>query len=1402
LRLDRGTVTTTNFETMSGDEIAMAVKGGKIDGFDFETCYDANDRRSVDIICDCCRGVGHVRRQCPSPKQYRSFGYVIKLLELARSRSEQRSKQSRDLAGGKRPPPRGQRLPLRNQPSSFQSAPRGANSAHEVGPREKEKVRGDATRAATERASKTIEADCEFRSMPISLGDYFEDEDFTHSVRLVEEDSVLKVETVESGLRVEEAAVADSTKWSVGVSLLFVLLNLREATKCFLVGSVVFAAAALTGWVIGQMRQVEVHAVNLSNGPIFMTNESEQVLRICVDSGATSGCISSARINLIKITNTSPRAKVKVASGSILPVVAIGDLTLTNLSGFLLESDGSQTPTITQGTWHNMLVVEGLDPDTVLVSVRQMRDLDGIFTYFNSDNEAGISDCLKFPDGVYVPFSNDRFELVGTAPDQRGNHQCLHLNQGGRPAIHIHAALCHPGIQRTKTSNVYIDGHKVMPLPDGLICKGCTLGGLKNILRTGSSQRREMKNTKDHVTFYGQVIYSDTCTSFPRSFPHGFTGMVNFCDAYSGERDFYFVVRPHDPEEVASALKDFHRKNKHKLKEGKIWTWKTDNGGEFRGEAIDGPSGISRELVTKREFSIANTKNCNPEAERAWGVIQRGIRTCHAHAEAPHCLWPWAAAQCSLVYHHLASAVHSPPRSPRDFLNPNLPPADISWARTLFCDVLVALPERDVYNKVCHRTTMGTHLGYDERRRGHFVYCPKERRLGTYKVLKWLEDKFTSCKSVSSDTPVEYHSVDDLQTGPTTASLLPKFIRKGNDNNTLHALSKSVSDTMGSLLIGMPVYAHQHKVIWDGQDQLVWTTEQTPPEMVYAVQGSTSKDTRFPTSVQEATKTPYWPLVKEALEEEIRGKFLDNKAWEVVPRPTDRKVVKSKWVLRFYQDQDGSISRVKARLVACGYSQVEGIDYTEVFAATLSAPNFRIFCCVISALDWNTDQLDAVKAFTQSEVDAEIYVEMPEGFAVEGHVLKLNKALEGIKQGAYLWFKRNSAALISVGFVASLTEPNLYIHSEHPIIIAVFVDDVIVGYDQTATEAYLGIKEKYSQLINIGSKDVNEVHRFIGVDIARDRGKRTISLCQSKYIGELGVRFQGRAVESYSPTGPLRKSVDEFDKLSEGTDSEEKVDVKDYMQLVGSILWVANMTRPDIAYYCSRLAMYCKNPTKRHEYYALCVVGYLLKTKDMSITYGGKLRVPLGMDELPEGYMESLGLHTYHDSSWGRDIQPFGGYVIMLNSGAVHWGARKVRTIPDSTAEAETAVASRASKDTVAVRMVLGDLRIGIQGPTPMLGDCRATRDIIVKPGSTQRTKYFERATLLVKRLFMTRIVVPILIRTDDMVADIFTKALPRDKLAKCRTYMLNEDRNSSSMGALSAKARKIWKHLRSVGLE
>ena len=113
--------------------------------------------------------------------------------------------------------------------------------------------------------------------------------------------------------------------------------------------------------------------------------------------------------------------------------------------------------------------------------------------------------------------------------------------------------------------------------------------------------------------------------------------------------------------------------------------------------------------------------------------------------------------------------------------------------------------------------------------------------------------------------------------------------------------------------------------------------------------------------------------------------------------------------------------------------------------------------------------------------------------------------------------------------------------------------------------------------------------------------------------------------------------------------------------------------------------------------------------------------------------------------------------------GAIAWGSRKLRIVPDIAAEAETAVASRAAKGTVAVSMILEDLRGGVYGPTTLIIDCKATKDIITKPGSTQSTRYFERSTMMVKRLFAMHVITPMLIGTDDIIADIFTKALHRD---------------------------------------
>lgn len=168
-----------------------------------------------------------------------------------------------------------------------------------------------------------------------------------------------------------------------------------------------------------------------------------------------------------------------------------------------------------------------------------MRDDDNILTYFNSDNKDKVSDCLRLPSGVYIPFTSDRFEIHTTSDSNNGNSRAS-LVQGRRTVLQIHAALCHAGNTRIGQSNITVDGKKVKRLDSNLVCKGCAHGGTRHIHRLGSSRRRQKDDAgRAPAEFFGQEVHSDTTICFPKSFPHGFTGMINFCDMYSGDRAHY-----------------------------------------------------------------------------------------------------------------------------------------------------------------------------------------------------------------------------------------------------------------------------------------------------------------------------------------------------------------------------------------------------------------------------------------------------------------------------------------------------------------------------------------------------------------------------------------------------------------------------------------------------------------------------------------------------------------------------------------------------------------------------------------------------------------------------------------------------------------------------------------------
>ena len=133
-----------------------------------------------------------------------------------------------------------------------------------------------------------------------------------------------------------------------------------------------------------------------------------------------------------------------------------------------------------------------------------------------------------------------------------------------------------------------------------------------------------------------------------------------------------------------------------------------------------------------------------------------------------------------------------------------------------------------------------------------------------------------------------------------------------------------------------------------------------------------------------------------------------------------------------------------------------------------------------------------------------------------------------------------------------------------------------------------------------------------------------------------------------------------------------------------------------------------------------------------------------------------------------------GGHIVMYGNGAVNWSAKQLKIVPDSSCEAETAVASRAVKDCSFVRELLINNGRTIVGPTAALGDNAAMHTMIQQDGASVRTRYYERATLLIKRAVLLLLFRPLLVKTSDMVADMMTKALDKASFAKFRNVAMN----------------------------
>ena len=255
-----------------------------------------------------------------------------------------------------------------------------------------------------------------------------------------------------------------------------------------------------------------------------------------------------------------------------------------------------------------------------------------------------------------------------------------------------------------------------------------------------------------------------------------------------------------------------------------------------------------------------------------------------------------------------------------------------------------------------------------------------------------------------------------------------------------------------------------------------------------------------PKTVTAALKDEYW---NAAMTEEYDN-CIETNTWTLVPYTSDMKVIGNGWIYKSMVDENGVLKKRRARMVARGNHQEEGIDYLETYSPVVRTPTVWLVLHLATIMKWEIKQMNVSNAFLHGDLKETVYMLQPAGFidkARPTHVCKLNKSLYGLKQSPRAWFDKFSNFLLEFGFVCSTADPSLFIYMKGSdvIMLLLYVDDMAITGNKS-TVMYKLLQELHKQF---RMKDLGRLHYFLGIQVHFHDGG--LFLTQQKYADDLLV---------------------------------------------------------------------------------------------------------------------------------------------------------------------------------------------------------------------------------------------------------------------------------------------------------
>lgn len=478
--------------------------------------------------------------------------------------------------------------------------------------------------------------------------------------------------------------------------------------------------------------------------------------------------------------------------------------------------------------------------------------------------------------------------------------------------------------------------------------------------------------------------------------------------------------------------------------------------------------------------------------------------------------------------------------------------------------------------------------------------------------------------------------------------------------------------------------------------------------------------------------------------------------------PIKVSIIGTRFVHTEDESDKKSDGKVKARCVAQGFRQI--IPKEDTYSPVVLFDTLRLFVIASVIKNMHIKQYDVSSAYLHSPLEEPVYVRPPKG--VEGvdasKIWKCNKALYGLKNAGRAWYMTCKEKLEAYGFHRTGSDQGLFTRKtkrNKDMYLVLYVDDLLIGTEDI--DEFNEFKNYMSDNAKISLKDLGDMKEFCGVQF--EKNENGFIIHQKGYLQVVFRKFS-----KFLTQKPEKIPFRDYIRDEENTKLDDK-GIKVYQELLGCLIWLAGISRPDISFTVSKFGSLTKEATEVDLHELKRVLMYLKLTEDFHLV--------VNKSHYPGGKVK---LYAFSDASFGNETNRRSrtGFIIYTNGTPVSWKSTKQHLNTTSTYGAEYVALSHTVHNLQWTKDLLGELGIDTIETPKILEDNQGVVHSVNGTGSNPgNNKHVDLKEKHVQDRVQKGDVVVEYVNTQENVADIFTKALPYVTFGKHSPYLQYDEK-------------------------